>query len=50
MITQKLPYDTPSTDVLDVRPEGVICTSGGGLNNPGSYDNGGDPFGAMMLP
>ena len=34
MITQKLPYDTPSTDVLDVRPEGVICTS----IDKGQYD------------
>lgn len=42
-------YQVPETAVLDLNTEGVICTSGGGLNDPGGYGNGGDPFG-MMLP
>ena len=44
---QKEFYETPTTDVLDVKLEGVICQSGGGLNAPGDSLNGGDPF---MLP
>ena len=43
-------YETPMVQALDVKLEGVICQSGGGLNPPGDYGNGGDPFGIMMLP
>ena len=43
-------YETPTVQTLDVKLEGVICQSGGGLNPPGGYGNGGDPFGIMMLP
>ena len=47
---QKEFYETPTVQALDVKLEGVICQSGGGLNPPGDYGNGGDPFGVMMLP
>ena len=50
MIMQKEYYEAPWTEPVDVKLEGVICQSGGGLNPPGGYGNGGDPFGAMMLP
>ena len=43
-------YETPTVQALDVKLEGVICQSGGGLNPPGDYGNGGDPLGIMMLP
>ena len=43
-------YETPTVQALDVKLEGVICQSGSGLNPPGDYGNGGDPFGIMMLP
>lgn len=34
-------YEAPSTMVLEVRQEGVIC---GSLPDPDDYNNGGDPF------
>ena len=36
-------YETPTTDVLEVKNEGIICTSGGVPGMPG-YPGGGDLF------
>jgi hypothetical protein len=35
-------YEPPTTDVLEVKYEGIICASG--LNDPSNYPGGGDPF------
>ena len=35
-------YDAPSTQVFEVKIEGVICQSG--LENPTDYLPGSDPF------
>ena len=35
-------YECPITEVIEVKPEGVICQSG--LRKLNDYDNGGDPF------
>ena len=47
---QKELDQTPTVQALDVKLEGVICQSGGNLNSPGDYGNGGDPFTSFMLP
>lgn len=44
MATSIRSYVTPKIRVLDVENELDFCLSGGGLDNPGDYDNGGDPF------
>ena len=44
-ILRKELYEAPSTSVVDVRFEGIICQSQGGLGAPNNYNNGGDPFG-----
>lgn len=41
---QKLPYESPQTEVVEVKQEGIIC--GSGLGSPGNYPNGGNPFGS----
>ena len=43
-MTNKLLYVTPETEILDVKIEGLICTSGGSLTRIDDYDDGGDPF------
>ena len=35
-------YEAPSTEVLEVKQEGIICASG--LDSPSNYPNGVDPF------
>ena len=39
-------YEAPSTTVVEVKCEGVVCASGNpnGFDNPTNYLNGGDPF------
>ena len=39
-------YDAPSTQVFEVKTEGVICTSGlnGQLGDPADYPEMPDPF------
>ena len=39
---QKVVYEAPSTMVIEVKIEGVVCQSE--LNDPTDYLNGGDPF------
>ncbi|MBQ9462325.1 MAG: hypothetical protein IJU68_01545 [Bacteroidales bacterium] len=39
----KIMYEAPTTTIVDVKFEGVICLSGG-LDDPADYNNGGDPF------
>jgi hypothetical protein len=39
---QKEFYEPPTTEVLEVKQEGIICASG--LNNPTDYPGNGDPF------
>ena len=39
-------YKTPRAEVLDAAAETVICTSGG-LEDPGDYVDGGDPFNSL---
>jgi len=34
-------YEAPSSMVIEVKQEGVICAS---LTDPSDYPNGGDPF------
>lgn len=34
-------YEEPTTVVVDIRPEGVICLSGG-INDPNDYSDGGE--------
>lgn len=36
-------YETPAITIVEVKNEGVICTSGGVSGIPG-YPSGGDPF------
>lgn len=36
-------YEPPTTDVLEVKNEGIICASG--LGNPTDYPGAPDPFG-----
>jgi len=36
-------YETPTTEVLEVKNEGIICASGDMPGMPG-YSGGGDPF------
>lgn len=36
-------YEAPTADILEVKNEGIICTSG--LGNPTDYPGSGDPFG-----
>ncbi len=38
-------YEAPSTLVVEVKQEGVICASSNPLTNPDDYNNGVDPFG-----
>ena len=40
---KKKEYAAPTTDVVELKMERVLCGSGG-LNNPDGYGNGGDPF------
>jgi len=35
-------YQAPATFVVEMKQEGVICSS---LHDPDDYGNGGDPFG-----
>lgn len=37
-------YESPSTQVFEVKTEGVICTSGGGIDPNDPFTPGGDPF------
>ena len=39
---QKEFYEAPTTDVVEVKQEGIICASG--LDSPNGYPNGVDPF------
>ena len=47
---KKLFYTSPECDIIKMTTEGVIATSGGGVGDPGGYDNGGDPFGFGGAP
>ena len=41
----KKKYERPKMKVFELVSQGpLICTSGGGLGNPGGYDDGDDPF------
>lgn len=41
----KKKYERPKMKVFELVSQGpLICTSGGPLNNPGDYDDGGNPF------
>ncbi len=31
--TNKLPYETPATEVVEVKSEGIVCTSGDNYGN-----------------
>ena len=42
-VNNKQPYETPATEILEVKNEGIICTSGDVPGMPG-YPGGGDPF------
>jgi len=44
MMKTKEIYLSPETEVMEIFSEGVVCTSGGGVGNPGDFGNGGDPF------
>ena len=45
MKLEKQPYETPTTDIVDVKLHGILCQSGFGLlYNPEDYDDGGDPL------
>lgn len=45
MKLEKQIYEAPATDIVDVKPHGVLCQSGFGLlYNPEDYDDGGDPL------
>lgn len=42
---KKKTYERPQLQVFALQKQvPIICTSGGGLNNPGGLENGGDPF------
>lgn len=42
----KKKYEKPQIEIFSLQNQApLICTSGGGLGNPGDYDNGGNPFG-----
>ena len=41
--TRKEQYESPMAIVMELKYEGVICTSGGVSGIPG-YPSGGDPF------
>ena len=36
-------YMTPEVAVFEIKPEGLVCTSG--MNNPSGYPGSPDPFG-----
>ena len=38
---EKLLYESPSIEVIDVYPEGVICLTGDGTEEIGDYDGPG---------
>jgi len=42
-------YKTPWAEVLDVTADSIICTSGGGLDDPGDYVDGGDPLSSSVI-
>lgn len=43
--SRKKTYERPLLQVFELQKQvPIICTSGGGLNSPGDYANGGDPF------
>ncbi len=42
-VNNKQPYETPATESLGVKSEGIICASGDLSGMPG-YPGGGDPF------
>ena len=45
MKLEKQPYETPTTDIVDVKLHGILCQSGfGPLSAPGDYEDGDDPF------
>ena len=44
-MTEKRKYEKPSMQVFELQKQvPIICTSGGGLNSPGDYEDGDDPF------
>lgn len=45
---QNFSYTPPTSKVMEVKFEGVICQSGG-INNPDDYTPGPDPFAASAL-
>ena len=42
MNTKKSIYESPASDVLEIRMGGVLCWSG--LGKPDNYEGGEDPF------
>lgn len=44
----KEPYEMPGTKVLTILCGQLVCTSGGGLDSLPGYDDGGDPFAALL--
>ena len=43
---RKKTYERPLLQVFELQKQvPIICTSGGSLNSPGDYANGGDPIG-----
>lgn len=40
-------YEAPSTRVMELKIEGIICSSG--LNDPTDYSNGSGPFSFQLL-
>ena len=47
MIIRHSLYKTPWAEALDVTAESIICTSGGGFNDPDDYVDGGDPLSSL---
>lgn len=41
---KKKQYEKPSTKVVELQQQSIICSSPGSVSNPNPFEDGGDPL------